>query len=298
MSRILLAEDSRVYALLARRLLEDAGFEVELASDGREALDCLKRGGIDLILTDLQMPQMSGLDLVEAVRNEHPSVPVILMTQHGSEEIAVEALQKGAASYVPKRHLERVIVSAIDDVLAVASARRHAESLLRNLVRAESYFVLDNDPDLTLTLVNHLQQNLTRRRICDELTVIRVGVALREALINAIHHGNLEVSSELLQQDDKTYYELVEARRRQAPYRDRRVHVLSRESPEEVTYVVRDEGPGFDPARVPDPTDPANQDRVSGRGLLLIRTFMDEVSHNPAGNEITLVKRCRPAEPT
>ena len=63
------------------------------------------------------------------------------------------------------------------------------------------------------------------------------------------------------------------------------------ERADEVTYVVRDEGPGFNPAELPDPTDPANAERPSGRGLLLIRTFLDSVSHNPAGNEITMVKR-------
>ena len=70
------------------------------------------------------------------------------------------------------------------------------------------------------------------------------------------------------------------------------MHVLARESHREAVYVIRDEGPGFDPTGLPDPTDPSNLERVSGRGLLLIRTFMDEVHHNKAGNEITMVKRC------
>ncbi len=55
-------------------------------------------------------------------------------------------------------------------------------------------------------------------------------------------------------------------------------------------FVVRDEGQGFDPALLPDPTDPVNLERVSGRGLLLIQTFMDRVEHNARGNEITMVK--------
>jgi len=56
--------------------------------------------------------------------------------------------------------------------------------------------------------------------------------------------------------------------------------------------VVRDEGSGFDPAALPDPTAPANLERVSGRGVLLLRTFMDEVIYNELGNAVTLVKRC------
>jgi anti-sigma regulatory factor (Ser/Thr protein kinase) len=88
------------------------------------------------------------------------------------------------------------------------------------------------------------------------------------------------------------YFDLVAQRARQSPYREHRLRVVARERPGEVTYVIRDEGPGFHPAWVPDPTDPGNVGRVTGRGLFLIRTFMDEVRHNAAGNEITLVKRC------
>ena len=58
-----------------------------------------------------------------------------------------------------------------------------------------------------------------------------------------------------------------------------------------VEIVVRDEGPGFQQKELPDPTDPANLDKLSGRGLLLIQTFMDEIRFNDQGNEITLIKR-------
>ena len=70
--------------------------------------------------------------------------------------------------------------------------------------------------------------------------------------------------------------------------------MTARESHSEATYIVRDEGPGFDPSILPDPTDPENLGKVSGRGLLLIRTFMDEVYHNERGNEIAMIKRHQP----
>jgi anti-sigma regulatory factor (Ser/Thr protein kinase) len=59
---------------------------------------------------------------------------------------------------------------------------------------------------------------------------------------------------------------------------------------QQATFVVRDEGKGFDPATLPDPTDPANLGKASGRGLLLIQTFMDRVEHNEHGNQITMTK--------
>ena len=84
---------------------------------------------------------------------------------------------------------------------------------------------------------------------------------------------------------------LLAERRQQQPYCGRRVFIGAEETRSGVTYSIRDEGPGFDPSTLSDPTDPSNLEKLSGRGLLLIRTFMDEVHHNPTGNEITMVKR-------
>jgi CheY-like chemotaxis protein len=293
MATILVVDDSAVDRRRAEKLLAKGGdMSVLTAANGREALDVLRQRLPDLVLTDMQMPEMDGLQLVEEVRAKYPAVPVILMTAHGSEEIAVQALQKGAASYVPKRNLARDLSETIESVLGVARASRNQQRLLECLIQTASHFVLENDTALIPSLIGHLEGNLTRMRLCDENGLIRVAVALREALVNAIHHGNLEVSSALREQDEKRYYQQVEERRYEEPYQDRRVYVVAKESHHEAVYVIRDEGPGFDPASLPDPTDPANLDKVSGRGLLLIRTFMDEVSHNKRGNEITLVKRC------
>jgi anti-sigma regulatory factor (Ser/Thr protein kinase) len=128
--------------------------------------------------------------------------------------------------------------------------------------------------------------------LCDELDRLRVGTALGEALVNAIDHGNLELDSNLRQQHHGIRYrQLAGERCRQPPYSQRRVHVTARFTPSEATFVIRDEGPGFDPAALPDPTDPENLLKPSGRGVMLIKTFMDDVRFNTRGNEITMVKR-------
>jgi anti-sigma regulatory factor (Ser/Thr protein kinase) len=140
-------------------------------------------------------------------------------------------------------------------------------------------------------LVRHVQEYLVRLQLCDQTERIRIGVALEEALLNAIFHGNLEASSELRQQDEQHYYRLADERSRQPPYRERKVSFTFRLIRTEAEFSIQDEGPGFDWATLPDPTDPANLDRVGGRGLLLIRTFMDEVHFNEKGNRISMVKR-------
>lgn len=289
---VLVVDDNPVDRHLACNLVEKCpGLKAVSAANGRDALEVIRKDKPDLVLTDMVMPEMDGLTLVQEVRANYPLCPVILMTAFGSEEIAIQALQKGAASYVPKSNLAKDLAETLESVLSVAQAKKNEQKLLECLTQTESHFILDNDPTLISPLIGYLQENLERMQLCDEIGRIRVSVALQEALINAIHHGNLEVGSELRERDDKAYQRLIDERRIDANYRNRRVHITARESPAEAVYLVRDEGPGFDPSKLPDPTDPSNLERVSGRGLLLIRTFMDEVHHNAAGNELTMVKR-------
>src|SRR6266849_4611353 len=134
MVTVLVVDDSAVDRRRAEKLLgKDDQMTVLAAANGREALDILARTLPDLVLTDMQMPEMDGLQLVEEVRGKYPSVPVILMTAHGSEEIAVTALQKGAASYVPKRNLARDLSETIASVLEVAKGGRGQQRLLESL---------------------------------------------------------------------------------------------------------------------------------------------------------------------
>jgi anti-sigma regulatory factor (Ser/Thr protein kinase) len=106
-----------------------------------------------------------------------------------------------------------------------------------------------------------------------------------------LYHGNLELDSELRESDRIAYRALVTERQNADPYRSRRIHVSIHLHDEQGEFVIGDEGPGFDPTKLPDPTDPTNLERPSGRGLLLMRTFMDEVIYNDAGNQVTLIKR-------
>src|SRR5205823_758089 len=95
--------------------------------------------------------------------------------------------------------------------------------------------------------VSRMQEYVMRMGLVDVNGRIRVGVALEEALLNGLYHGNLEVSSELRQDGGNAFQELAEQRRRRPPYAARRLHVHVRLRPEEAVFVVRDEGPGFDP---------------------------------------------------
>jgi DNA-binding response OmpR family regulator len=251
----------------------------------------------DLVLTDLVMPDVDGLELVAEVRRQYPLVPVVLMTASGNEEKAVQALRAGAASYIPKTVLQQELIKTLNSVLEVSHDSRRQALLMRSMTHSESVFVLGNNPALIGPLVNYLQQSLSAMGLCGETETTRIGVALDEALVNALHHGNLEVDSSMRRDDLDGYHRLIAERRQQSPYRERRIWVSALLDRERATFVVRDEGSGFDPDLLPDPTDPANLARPHGRGVLLIRTFMDEVIYNDVGNEVTLIKHCHSAAP-
>jgi serine/threonine-protein kinase RsbW len=95
--------------------------------------------------------------------------------------------------------------------------------------------------------------------------IFGVQLAVDEALVNAIHHGNAM---------DAT----------------KRVHFCCRLSPQKVRVEITDEGPGFDPDSLPDPTDPAHLNRPGGRGVLLMRAFMSRVQFHDRGNHVVLEK--------
>ena len=119
---------------------------------------------------------------------------------------------------------------------------------------------------------------------------MRFGVALNEALVNAMEHGNLEIGSHRRAEDDEDFRHLIDQRQLQPPYGNRRIYVDASLTPAGAAIVIRDEGCGFDASDLPDPDDAANVVQDTGRGILLMRTFMDEVTYNDSGNEVTLVK--------
>ncbi len=293
---ILVVDDSAFDRHLVSQLLEPLkDVRVVYACDGSQGLDAIAREAPSVILTDLIMPDMEGLELVQRVRAQHPQISVILMTAFGSEDVAVRTLRAGATNYIPKKDLARDLPATLRCVLNMASLKRERGRILGCLLRRESAFQLDSDPNLIMALMPLVQEELEAMNLCDPTGRMQVGVALQEALTNALFHGNLEVSTELRQQDEREFDELAESRRGLEPYRSRRIRVQMQLDRDAARFVIGDDGPGFDTSLFDRPVEPEDLARIGGRGLLLIRTFMDQVTFNKAGNQISMVKYRSPA---
>ncbi len=298
MPTVLVVDDSAVDRRLAGGLLEkQLDCVPRYAADGNEALEQIAQDLPDLVLTDLQMPGMNGLELVTAIKRDYPFVPVILMTAQGSEAIAAEALRHGAASYVPKSRLAEDLFPSVQRILLGSVADRAHSQLMHYLESSEAVFVLDNDPVMIRALVGHLQEMLRCLPLADETERLRIGVALEEALTNACYHGNLEVAGALGKRDRAAYANLARQRRGDAPYRDRRIHVRAHISRDEAVFVIADDGRGFDVGAALAAQNLPDAERGAGRGIVLMRAIMDEVTYNAAGNEVTLLKRRVPEAP-
>jgi anti-sigma regulatory factor (Ser/Thr protein kinase) len=155
----------------------------------------------------------------------------------------------------------------------------------------EFVFVLPNDQAQIPPVVEFLAAQATRVAACDAIEQMRIGLALEEALVNALYHGNLEINTDAADTEQMCRHDVAKYRRLYQPFCDRRIRVIASIARSAAVFVIRDEGRGFDPRRLPDPTDDANLGRASGRGVFLMRSLMDQVIFNEIGNEVTMIRR-------
>lgn len=290
---ILAVDDEEVIrTLLVNIFQRDGRYAVDIAADGVEALAALDARDYSVVITDLQMPRMGGIELLRRIRKTRPELPVMVFTGYGDLQQAVEALRLGAVNFLCKPFDLKEIVPAVSKAveavhkmdrrklaysfvdslhmdISVPPAMDHAESVLQMLV----------DPVLNLNLA-------------EEAEVKNVFLALDEVLINAIAYGALRIDPII--RESETGHEDFErelSKRGLLPeYRDRRVRIIADYSPEKAVFRFIDPGEGFDFENLPDPTHPENLFREHGRGLLLARCFMDDLQFAGKGNDVTLIK--------
>ncbi|MCA9170268.1 MAG: response regulator, partial [Planctomycetales bacterium] len=259
---VLLVDDSPVERRLAGGLMEkELDWLVEYAGSGTEALTSMQLSLPDLLITDLMMPEMDGLQLVTEVRDRYPQVPVILITAHGSETLAVEALERGAASYVPKSQLKSKLMETARQVLSLSCDDRVYARLLERMHDTTADFHIPNDPALLGRAVEHVVWQVAGMKLCDATDRRCLGVALEEALINAFLHGNLELTRDEAQEVraatiDGEMTDLVAQRCEQDTIRHRTIYLAYELNRQFARITIRDAGNGFDVKSIPAPRDP------------------------------------------
>ena len=291
MVSILLVDDSRTDRTLFGTLLErDPNFQVTYANDGTTALQQVREHLPNLVVTDLQMPGMDGLQLVRAIRSGYTQIPVILLTAYGSEELATKALQQGAAGYVPKSDAPSLLVETVNHVLSLTQVEMSMERVAGSAKETEVRLKLNNDMDTFGDVVALSQKLASGVGISDTIGQIQVGTAIEEALENALYHGNLEIPTQGIAETLKG--DALSKRASQLPYRNRDIQVKLAAKDDSLRVTITDQGLGFD-VRQHSKIGLSLSGRGGGRGLFLMWAFMDRVLFNRAGNSVTMVKRAK-----
>jgi two-component system, OmpR family, phosphate regulon sensor histidine kinase PhoR len=132
-TKILIVDDEADIGLILKLQLEDAGYSTMQTRDGLSALDLLNREDFSLVLLDIKMPGMDGIKVLEKLHKSHPDMAVIMMTAHGSEDIAVETMKKGALDYITKPFATDDLLKKVERTLKLNKARQENIRLQQQL---------------------------------------------------------------------------------------------------------------------------------------------------------------------
>jgi two-component system response regulator HydG len=156
-TRILVVDDDDANRVTLERLLQREGHVVRQAANGRDALELLRDAPADVLLTDLKMPGMSGLDLLKAARVLDPELEVVVMTAYGTVESAVEAMKEGAYDFVAKPLKRAELVATLSKALEKQSLRRENRRLREQLGAQTEGEVLGRSPSMR-ALLDEIEQ--------------------------------------------------------------------------------------------------------------------------------------------
>lgn len=293
MPRILVVDDEEVIRITLQKKLSRMGYNVISFEKAEDLLYYLKDGDprADLIITDIKLRKMDGIELLRRINSMEEPPPVLIISGHGNVEDAIRALRYGASDYIRKPFDINDLTSSVRSVLKRKLEKSLAESSGKYKKYEKSVFSIPNDGSLINTISFNLTKDLVPSGLFNYTTSENIALSLKEALTNAMFHGNLEIDSSLRDSGGmREFNDEVEKRRVIAPYIERMVKITYEFTPDYVLYEIEDQGPGFDYQSLPNPRDPENFFKNSGRGLLIIRIHMDEVTWSDSGRVITMKK--------
>ena len=257
--RILIVDNNDELRVLLEQALGRLGHEVVVTGEREKALRREDLDSFDLIISDLSEAEVNGEPISELHRKH-------LVTPLGEQFTGpglIKAFKMGAANYLRMPYNREELREIVEQTLA--HKLHYVGDPGFSHVHEKIEFELPSDLALMNGVLEYLQERVAK------LGLIRpersnLFIALDEAFVNAVKHGNKNDLTKL-------------------------VKITADLSPKEAAFTVEDEGEGFDIREIPDPCDPENLFRTSGRGVLLIYNIMDEVEYNAQGNRVKMIKR-------
>ncbi|HYP52698.1 MAG TPA: ATP-binding protein [Pyrinomonadaceae bacterium] len=262
--RILIVEGNADLRTVLADALAGLGHEVVTVGDRAEALDREDLEEFDLIISDLAEYSDSAVQIVSELKRKRLFVPVVVSSEEAQQAGLVKAFKLGASNYLRKPYDKEELSQIVEKTLGYKL--RFVEDLkVLPYVREHIEFELPSDIALMNGVLHYLIERVAALGVIKP-DASNLFIALDEAFVNAVKHGNKQDANKL-------------------------VRITADLSPKEARFTIEDEGEGFNVNDIPDPRDPENLFKTSGRGVLLIYNIMDQVEYNERGNRLTMVKR-------
>jgi len=141
MKTILVVDDEKNYLVVLSAFLSEEGYETLTADNAQDALEIVESTDLDLVLTDMKMPSMDGIELLRRIKEKAPDLPVVMMTAYGTVEKAVEAMQLGAFNFIQKPFQNQTLKQVVDKGVRIYSVLKENRRLLQAL---EKRYRFDN----------------------------------------------------------------------------------------------------------------------------------------------------------
>ncbi|HEX6895699.1 MAG TPA: response regulator [Bryobacteraceae bacterium] len=279
-ARLLVVDDDPDIHVLLASILADTHCDLESAYDGKQGLAMLDAQPYDLVLTDVRMPGLDGLELLQKIQERRPSTPVVVMTAQNTPENIIRAIREKAFAYFSKPFS----ASAVRDIVSNALESQVGQDDIEVLSARPNWVALRlrcklRTAERLVQFIRELPVGLTADQQDD------MAMGFRELLMNAIEHGG---------QSDP----------------EKKVEVACVRASEAILYYIRDPGKGFSFDNLPhaavsdSPDDPFHHAEVrleagmrpGGLGIYMTRQIADELIYSEKGNEVLLVKYLRRGE--
>ena len=290
--KVLIAEDDPMVRKYLATIAGVHGYQCVLAANGKEALELFEAESPDIVLSDVQMPEMDGFALLKEIREINTDVIVIILTGEGSGDVAARALQLGANNYLHKPVADKQLRHLLRQYATLISERVSTCEIERMVARRTLSIVIDNQLDHTTRVAQFLVTEVGRTMPEKERMDVTLG--LDELICNAIEHGNLEISQaekEKALSEPDGLNKLHAQRLADPRIAARRVRIdFTYGKDEGFEWIISDEGAGFDWQTVPSPLDEDGIEKPCGRGVFLGQLLFDQIEYRGKGNVVCIRK--------
>ncbi|MCX5894796.1 MAG: response regulator [Proteobacteria bacterium] len=261
---VLIVDDDSELLTTVEEMVKELQLTPLTASNGLEAMEKIRSQKVDLIITDLMMPEMDGLELIRKSRLLNPKIPIAVISGHGEAKNVIEALSRGAYNFVCKPFTMQELEAIIKKGLRIREFSLGTHKILEGIVNYTEINI-PSSPHLLPAVTLYIVRECQWRGIEDDDLLSNISVCVDELLCNALIHGN----------------DLDEIKK---------ISVKLAFDPEKCTVSIEDEGKGFNHKKVLQGLAEEQYVPPTKRGLFIVKYLMDELVFNEKGNKVTLVK--------